>query len=111
MDLRAEIGKKVKWLLDNERKYYFWVPLAGLVVGGAVAYLGWLARTSHRRKLVEECCLVCYQRLREVVLLPCRHLILCSECASEVENCPVCRQRIVESVALGDFLGREARDL
>lgn len=104
MDLRGVIGKKVKWLLDNERKYYFWVPLAGVLVGGAVAYIGWLARSTYRRKLVEENCLICYHRPREMVLLPCRHLILCVECAKEVENCPVCRHRIESQLSFAEFL-------
>lgn len=92
MDLRNEIGKKVKWLLDNESKYLLLVPLTAFALGGAVAYL--FSRRPAKRKLVEEHCLVCYNSLREVVLMPCHHLILCRECAKVVRACPLCRQPI-----------------
>jgi chemotaxis protein histidine kinase CheA len=43
-------------------------------------------------------CIVCMDRPRDVLLLPCKHLVLCSGCAEQMEgrgaldSCPYCRQ-------------------
>eukprot|EP00775_Hariotina_reticulata_P004639 gene4639-4892_t len=43
-------------------------------------------------------CVVCMERLRNVLLLPCKHMVLCRECAEDLDNrqalqqCPYCRQ-------------------
>jgi hypothetical protein len=43
-------------------------------------------------------CIVCQDRKRCVIILPCRHLCLCTQCCSIIErehgSCPVCRQDI-----------------
>ncbi|CAM9694786.1 unnamed protein product, partial [Choristocarpus tenellus] len=49
----------------------------------------------------ETLCCVCQDRPRSVVLLPCRHLCLCSTCADEagaepLRDCPLCRAVIDE---------------
>ncbi|XP_066933819.1 E3 ubiquitin-protein ligase MGRN1-like [Clytia hemisphaerica] len=40
-------------------------------------------------------CVVCMSSLRDTVMLPCRHLCLCSDCAGHMRNkqsrCPICR--------------------
>ncbi|KAH8263131.1 hypothetical protein KR044_004834 [Drosophila immigrans] len=44
-----------------------------------------------------DCCVVCIERSRNIVLLPCRHLCLCKECSQQLHRyeggnrCPVCR--------------------
>lgn len=40
-------------------------------------------------------CVVCWSLPASHVLLPCRHACICSNCFKRVENCPVCRTRIV----------------
>lgn len=45
-------------------------------------------RTPRLRGLV---CKVCYDFNARVVVLPCRHLALCSLCAVSIEQCAVCR--------------------
>lgn len=44
-------------------------------------------------------CAVCFDRDRSTVLMPCKHIVLCSHCArsKEIGHCPICRSRI-ESV-------------
>jgi len=43
-------------------------------------------------------CVICLTELRDTVVLPCRHLCVCSECAVRVrettDQCPVCRQPV-----------------
>jgi hypothetical protein len=51
-----------------------------------------------------EKCIVCMDALRDVLLLPCKHLVLCSGCAQQMEgrgalgSCPYCRQACVKRV-------------
>lgn len=43
-------------------------------------------------------CIVCCDRKRDTLFLPCRHLVSCVACANVVQTCPVCRKRIGNSV-------------
>ncbi|KAJ8648473.1 hypothetical protein MRB53_001496 [Persea americana] len=36
-------------------------------------------------------CRICFEGEISVVLLPCRHLILCSACSEKCKKCPICR--------------------
>ncbi len=44
-------------------------------------------------------CVVCLSAERNVLLLPCKHLVLCSGCASQVSACPMCRTVVQDTVA------------
>ena len=43
---------------------------------------------------VEETCTICKVAPRDVVLIPCGHLLACSGCAIQIKICPVCMQSI-----------------
>ena len=47
-------------------------------------------------------CIVCQDKVKCVILLPCRHLCLCEACRSAIitrdNTCPVCRRPILESL-------------
>ena len=36
-------------------------------------------------------CITCMEAPREVLILPCRHIVLCSNCESRVQTCPLCK--------------------
>lgn len=36
-------------------------------------------------------CVVCFEAPREILLVPCRHVCCCKECADQLERCPMCR--------------------
>ncbi|EDV31431.1 uncharacterized protein Dana_GF15350 [Drosophila ananassae] len=45
-------------------------------------------------------CVVCLERSRNIVIMPCRHLCLCKECSQQLQmhlqyRCPVCRDNII----------------
>eukprot|EP01062_Namystynia_karyoxenos_P062142 TRINITY_DN55070_c0_g1_i1.p2 TRINITY_DN55070_c0_g1~~TRINITY_DN55070_c0_g1_i1.p2 ORF type:complete len:531 (+),score=117.10 TRINITY_DN55070_c0_g1_i1:80-1672(+) len=40
--------------------------------------------------IAEECC-VCLEEQKNTVLMPCRHLCVCSHCAQVLTHCPLCR--------------------
>ncbi len=41
-------------------------------------------------------CIICQERNASTVCLPCRHLVLCEDCAQRIEDCPMCRSEIEE---------------
>jgi len=43
-------------------------------------------------------CKVCMDREMNVVFLPCGHFVACVDCASVMDNCPVCRTKIKGNV-------------
>ncbi|KAH8378406.1 hypothetical protein KR093_011179 [Drosophila rubida] len=53
-----------------------------------------------------DCCVVCIERSRNIVLLPCRHLCLCKECSQQLHyyeggnRCPVCRDFVETMLAI-----------
>lgn len=47
----------------------------------------------------ETTCVVCLDRPRDVLLLPCRHFSICGVCSAQIrDRCPVCRRTITERV-------------
>eukprot|EP01018_Ginkgo_biloba_P038266 Gb_01953 [translate_table: standard] len=47
-------------------------------------------------------CRICFEGDIAVVLLPCRHRILCSVCSEKCKKCPVCRVSIMERMPVYD---------
>ncbi|XP_057735569.1 uncharacterized protein LOC130950982 [Arachis stenosperma] len=47
-------------------------------------------------------CRVCFEEQINVVLLPCRHHIICSTCCEKCKRCPVCRVNIEERMPVYD---------
>ncbi|KAH1139237.1 hypothetical protein AAZX31_10G193500 [Glycine max] len=47
-------------------------------------------------------CRICFEEQINVVLLPCRHHILCSTCCEKCKRCPVCRGPIEERMPVYD---------
>mmetsp|Transcript_11671 Transcript_11671/g.28314 ORF Transcript_11671/g.28314 Transcript_11671/m.28314 type:complete len:155 (-) Transcript_11671:915-1379(-) len=43
-------------------------------------------------------CKVCLDRPVQTVLKPCGHSLMCTVCAQSVQQCPVCRQKIEETI-------------
>ena len=58
------------------------------------------ARVASAKSEVDKVtCVVCFSAERNVLLLPCKHLVLCSACASKVSACPMCRTAVQDTVA------------
>ncbi|KAK7391432.1 hypothetical protein VNO78_19848 [Psophocarpus tetragonolobus] len=47
-------------------------------------------------------CRICFEEQINVVLLPCRHHIICSTCCEKCKRCPVCRGTIEERMPVYD---------
>ncbi|XP_042870144.1 cell growth regulator with RING finger domain protein 1-like [Penaeus japonicus] len=44
---------------------------------------------------IEEACVVCQVKRTSRALLPCRHVCVCNTCCIRLNNCPMCRARIL----------------
>jgi hypothetical protein len=40
-------------------------------------------------------CVICYEKDIKVLLKPCNHLCSCIQCSNKLEDCPMCRERII----------------
>ncbi|KAJ4839857.1 hypothetical protein Tsubulata_030163 [Turnera subulata] len=47
-------------------------------------------------------CRICFEEQINVVLLPCRHHVLCSTCGEKCKKCPICRVAIDERLPVYD---------
>ena len=64
---------------------------------------GWQDGKKHgdfilRGKVTEEdkgCCTICYVNTMSTAFYDCGHVVACRECASKVDNCPICRKRVL----------------
>ena len=57
------------------------------------------ARVANAKNEVDKVtCVVCLSAERNMLLLPCKHLVLCSACAAKVSVCPLCRSVVQDTV-------------
>ncbi len=57
------------------------------------------ARAANAKSEVDKVtCVVCLSAERNMLLLPCKHLVLCSGCAAKVSACPLCRSIVQDTV-------------
>ncbi len=42
-------------------------------------------------------CTICYGNQIKILIKPCNHLVTCTECASKIECCPICRASILST--------------
>lgn len=56
------------------------------------------ARSGDKRPREHSTCVICMDAEPNVVLIPCGHMCMCSDCAlvarQQHENCPLCRSRV-----------------
>lgn len=47
-------------------------------------------------------CVVCQDKEKSVVLLPCRHMCVCAACSehAQLKNCPLCREAIAHKISV-----------
>jgi baculoviral IAP repeat-containing protein 7/8 len=56
----------------------------------------------------EQNCKICFEKKLDIVFLPCRHLVTCSQCATSVDKCVVCRKTI--EILLKIYLSKLKQD-
>eukprot|EP00164_Ancoracysta_twista_P002770 GFYU01003686.1.p1 GENE.GFYU01003686.1~~GFYU01003686.1.p1 ORF type:complete len:103 (-),score=25.84 GFYU01003686.1:205-513(-) len=55
-----------------------------------------------QREAADKQCVVCYDNEKATLILPCRHYLLCQDCASGVHKCPYCRTPITDRLSVYD---------
>jgi len=48
----------------------------------------------------KEFCIVCMEKTREIVFLPCCHFLTCPHCSPKVSKCPICEKRIEKNLKI-----------
>lgn len=61
-----------------------------------------LIRDQMENQKEQRLCVVCQERDKCVVLLPCRHMCLCEPCSqhTELKDCPLCRESILHRIGV-----------
>lgn len=86
--LEGEAG--AEWTMRFTQKAYLLLP------GGAVH----LDVVFGLEEGEENTCCVCLTEPKEVLLLPCRHLCVCTTCFEQLTRCPVCRASFESSLVV-----------
>ena len=59
----------------------------------SVSRLEVLEKELERERELKQC-VVCLDRPRKVMIIPCNHYCLCQECERQLDKCPICTKRI-----------------
>jgi hypothetical protein len=60
----------------------------------------WAELYNQKESSSEKPCIICFENQINVILLPCAHLALCSRCAKNLMNCPICRESIQSTIVV-----------
>uniref|UniRef100_A0A453KTA2 RING-type domain-containing protein n=1 Tax=Aegilops tauschii subsp. strangulata TaxID=200361 RepID=A0A453KTA2_AEGTS len=52
-------------------------------------------------------CRICFERDICIVLLPCRHHVLCEPCSDKCQSCPICRVPIESKSSVNDAVNSD----
>ena len=54
------------------------------------------AEEERKRSVESKLCCICLTEERTTLILPCKHMCLCSKCGKDdrLSNCPICREEI-----------------
>ncbi|GLH10460.1 Uncharacterized protein GBIM_15423 [Gryllus bimaculatus] len=59
---------------------------------------------DHEHERASKLCIVCQDKEKSVIILPCRHVCLCTVCCTIIQEeygaCPVCRQRVERTMTV-----------
>jgi hypothetical protein len=45
-------------------------------------------------------CTICYEQEMTTAFYDCGHVLACKDCAAKIDNCPICRRRVVGRLQL-----------
>ena len=48
----------------------------------------------------QDVCVVCLSKPKTMVLVPCGHQCVCEDCATLIQDCPMCRMTIIQDIAV-----------
>lgn len=63
-----------------------------------------ISSTSSGSPQSSDTCVVCLERKKTVVVMPCKHLCMCQNCSNQLQqyqsHCPICRENIAELISV-----------
>jgi len=62
----------------------------------------WLGQAEMQQVETRRACVICCERPKTVVLLPCRHLSSCPSCSLALASCPLCRAAVASTITIFD---------
>jgi len=61
-------------------------------------------KQAHQHKVKdirdETLCTVCFEQRKNIVFLDCKHFTCCEKCASDLQNCVLCRAKIIQKMKI-----------
>jgi hypothetical protein len=48
----------------------------------------------------DDTCVCCKKEKKNVLMVPCRHNVVCQVCAEEMVECPLCKRAIEEKIKI-----------
>ena len=101
-DLKGEVRTLKNGVLSQEGEYFPPRRQVSQLSKEGIAEL--VERLDSYNSMVREVqqdkmkCVVCLDRLAQIIVLPCRHQVLCGECAKDLNDCPMCRAHIDQKI-------------
>lgn len=43
-------------------------------------------------------CTICMDNIRDIIITPCYHSVVCNNCINKIKNCPICRNEIKNTI-------------
>jgi hypothetical protein len=91
--LEAVEARKVRETLFSAFKciYIYWYALQAVLI-----------QQELEAQKEQRLCVICQERDKCVVLLPCRHMCMCEDCSSHqlLDHCPLCRRPIAHKISV-----------
>ncbi len=58
-------------------------------------------KSGEKKKQSEkEDCIVCMEKIREIVFIPCCHFLTCGDCSQKIGKCPLCSKRVEKNLKI-----------
>jgi E3 ubiquitin-protein ligase XIAP/baculoviral IAP repeat-containing protein 2/3 len=58
------------------------------------------ADVHFKPRVEKEFCIICMDKIREVVFLPCCHFLTCPDCSSRTGTCPLCAKKVDKNLKI-----------
>jgi len=57
-------------------------------------------KTGEKISTEKEDCIICMEKIREIVFVPCCHFLTCGGCSQKIGKCPLCSKRVEKTLKI-----------